>query len=47
VIRCLALDPRPATQTRLTSKTYGACLCGHHIRFAVQADTCTITQIMP
>jgi tRNA-Thr(GGU) m(6)t(6)A37 methyltransferase TsaA len=47
ITRCLALDPRPATQTRLASKSFGACLCGHHIRFAVQAHTCTITQIAP
>jgi tRNA-Thr(GGU) m(6)t(6)A37 methyltransferase TsaA len=43
----LALDPRPATQTKDATRVFGAELCGHNIRFTIADGICQIVAVAP
>lgn len=43
----LALDPRPATQTRDPDRIFGALLGGCNVRFAIADGSCRIVEISP
>lgn len=43
----LALDPRPATRCHDSTRAFGASLCGHNVRFSIDAGICRITALHP
>jgi tRNA (adenine37-N6)-methyltransferase len=43
----LSLDPRPATLENQQDRVFGALLCGHDVRFSIDADRCTLIELKP